>query len=631
MKELRLERWVKAAQKLQAEKAAPHLTPPLRNWKQHSASIVPILHNIAVRHLCSEDPCIPKEWSEVQLAWLAKPRKCPSCPGNLRTVGLMAGDTKIFMSVLKEAVMAQIMEGLWDIPQFAYRKKSSTIDALLRGSLHCTEVRSLAGEVNTDVATRLTTGDLPVITGGLMISLDLAKAFDCMPFGVMYESLREVGVSDPMARLVVETHKQSTCIVRHCGHSVRVGMKRGLRQGCPLAPSVFTAWTIWLCRRLGADWCREHSSLFADDVHGHWTIRTCEHFHEARARALQLIEELHRSGMKVNFDKSVAVLLLRGSAAAGHKLRFVKWHKDRYVLLLGTDRVTGREVRLPLEDTMEYLGAVLSYGPMEAQTVAARASKAWANYTKLRPMLRTTSVFSIKQRIKLFQACVVPAMLYGIIGVGVTAASLRTIQSIFARMLRKILRVHEHGISNRAVLDRAEIQPEAQLRHLLEGKARTLNLEGHQSPELRAPAQQRAQEILREMRRLDAIPRVGLLEIDRTGEAVTCPICGLEYHNQKSLEAHITAKHPQVHRDARTPFDRRAHTLFGLPQCRLCRQSLYDWASMERHITEGRCPRLKSAAALGHDLDRVAAGHAGGAGVTPQTAEFGFTFEGAPH
>ena len=126
------------------------------------------------------------------------------------------------------------MEGLWDIPQFAYRKKSSTIDALLRGSLHCTEVRSLAGEVNTDVATRLTTGDLPVITGGLMISLDLAKAFNCMPFGVMYESWREVGVSDPMARLVVETHKQSTCIVRHCGHSVRVGMKRGLRQGCPL-------------------------------------------------------------------------------------------------------------------------------------------------------------------------------------------------------------------------------------------------------------------------------------------------------------------------------------------------------------------------------------------------------------
>ena len=258
-----------------------------------------------------------------------------------------------------------------------------------------------------------------------MISLDLAKAFDCMPFGVMYESLREVGISDAMARLVVETHKQSTCIVRHSGHSVRVSMKRGLRQGCPLAPSVLTAWTIWICRRLGVEWCRTHSSLFADDVHGHWTIRSCAQFHEARERALLLIEELHRSGMKVNFDKSAAVLLLRGSAAAGLKQRFVKWHKDRYVLLLGTDRITGREVRLPLEDKMEYLGAILSYGPMEAQTVAARASRAWANYTKLRPMPRTTSAFSTKQKVKLFKACVVPAMLYGIIGVGVTAASLR--------------------------------------------------------------------------------------------------------------------------------------------------------------------------------------------------------------
>ena len=157
--QLRIERWFQAAKKLQAEKAALHLTPPLRNWKQNSACIV---------SAGSSQPCcasfmqrgshIPTEWTEVQLAWLAKPRKCESSPGNLRTVGLMAGDTQIFMSVLKEAVMEQITEGLWEIPQFAYPKKSSTIDALLRGNLHCAEVRSLAGEVNMDVTTRLTTG-----------------------------------------------------------------------------------------------------------------------------------------------------------------------------------------------------------------------------------------------------------------------------------------------------------------------------------------------------------------------------------------------------------------------------------------------------------------------------------------
>ncbi|OLP94348.1 hypothetical protein AK812_SmicGene23634 [Symbiodinium microadriaticum] len=212
----------------------PLLRIPAEILEQHSTRIVPILHAQAVHHLCRDTPQIPGEWTEVQLAWLAKPGKCPSKPSNLRTVGLMAGDTKMFMTVLKEAVQAEITKGLWDIPQFAYRKLASTTDALLRGSLHCIHVRALAGQVNTD-------------------------AFDCMPFGVMYESLREV-----------------------------------------------------------------------------------------------------------NFDKSMAVLLLRGSAASGIKKRFVKWD------------------RLPVHDRMEYLGATLSYGAMEMQTVQSRATKAWANYTKLR-------------------------------------------------------------------------------------------------------------------------------------------------------------------------------------------------------------------------------------------------------
>ena len=269
----------------------------------------------------------------------------------------------------------------------------------------------------------------------------------------MYDSLREIGVDEALARLVVETQRQSVCVVRHGGNSIRVGMRRRLRQGCPLVPSVFTAWTIRLCRTLGPEWCRAHASLFADDVHGHWIIRTVSQFHEARERALKLIAELHRSGMKVNFDKSEAVLFLRGKAAAGLKKRFVKWHRDKYVLVLGTDGFTGREVRLPIVDKLEYLGAVLSYGPMESQTIQHRASKAWANFTKLRPMLRTSSAFSTAQRLRLFKACVVPALLYGVIGIGVTAASLRLIISTCARMLRKILRVHEHGVSDQQVLE----------------------------------------------------------------------------------------------------------------------------------------------------------------------------------
>ena len=188
--ELHIGRWRRAARKLKGEKAAPSETPPLRNWKQHVDSIIPVLHRQAVSALCREDPYIPPEWTEVQLAWLAKPRKCPNNPANLRTAGLMAGDTKIFMTVLKEAVSDQIMSGLWDIPQFAYRQLSSTSTPFSGAVNTAIKFVLFSGQLNTDVTTRLTTGDLPEISGGLMISLDLAEAFDCMPFQVMYDSLR---------------------------------------------------------------------------------------------------------------------------------------------------------------------------------------------------------------------------------------------------------------------------------------------------------------------------------------------------------------------------------------------------------------------------------------------------------
>ena len=75
---------------------------------------------------------------------------------------------------------------------------------------------------------------------------------------------------------------QTTCTVRRAGHEEKIQMLRGLRQGCPLAPSVYAAWTVRLCKLLGDQWCREHTSFFADDVHGHSVTDGCEAFHAAR-------------------------------------------------------------------------------------------------------------------------------------------------------------------------------------------------------------------------------------------------------------------------------------------------------------------------------------------------------------
>ena len=159
--------------------------------------------------------------------------------------------------------------------------------------------------------------------------------------------------------------------------------------------------------------------------------------------------------MSVNFNKSVAVLVLRGNDAAGIKRRFLKWRGGRYVLIVGYDDMTGKDIQLPVQEKREYLGAVLSYGALEQQTLTLRSSRARANFQRLKPVLRTSSAFSRAHRLRIFKACVVPALLYGIVGVGISASVLREIKSQLAVMLRKVLRVYEHGISNQEVLARA--------------------------------------------------------------------------------------------------------------------------------------------------------------------------------
>ena len=154
-------------------------------------------------------------------------------------------------------------------------------------------------------------------------------------------------------------------------------------------------------------------------------INNVEDFQNARKMIVRIITVLKGSGMRVNFDKSVVVLVLRGQAAAGIKQRYIKWRKGRYVLILGTDQDSGQDIILPVEDKMEYLGTILSYGALENQTVKSRAAQAWGNFNKLRQVLRTTSDFSLRQKLRIFRTCVVTALVYGVIGVGVSASSVR--------------------------------------------------------------------------------------------------------------------------------------------------------------------------------------------------------------
>eukprot|EP00439_Symbiodinium_sp_Y106_P079499 s1094_g18.t1 len=133
------EAWQSALAKLATHKAVPSQCASIAGWKEHTSHASTILHEVAKMTVAHSEPSLPTEWSQVQLAWLPKPNKSTASPAGLRTIGLMGADTKAFIHILKQKANVYVQQALQDSPQYAYRKHTSTLNALLRASEHIVE------------------------------------------------------------------------------------------------------------------------------------------------------------------------------------------------------------------------------------------------------------------------------------------------------------------------------------------------------------------------------------------------------------------------------------------------------------------------------------------------------------
>ena len=101
-----------------------------------------------------------------------------------------------------------------------------------------------------------------------MCLVDLEKAFDRVPWGILWGVLRDYGVSGPLTQAFPSLYDQSQSLVRTVSFPVRVG----LRQSCPLSPILFITFMDRIYRRSqGVEGVpfgdlRFGSLLFADDV-----------------------------------------------------------------------------------------------------------------------------------------------------------------------------------------------------------------------------------------------------------------------------------------------------------------------------------------------------------------------------
>uniref|UniRef100_A0A671TEK4 Reverse transcriptase domain-containing protein n=1 Tax=Sparus aurata TaxID=8175 RepID=A0A671TEK4_SPAAU len=144
-----------------------------------------------------------------------------------------------------------------------------------------------------------------------MCFVDLEKAFDRVPHGILWEVLREYVVGGPLLRAVQSLYDRSRSLVRIAGSkSDLFPVHVGLRQGCSLSPVLFIIFNDRISRRshgpegiwFGSHWIS--SLLFADDV-----VLLAPSSQDLQHVLGRFAAECEVAGMRISTSKSEAMVL----------------------------------------------------------------------------------------------------------------------------------------------------------------------------------------------------------------------------------------------------------------------------------------------------------------------------------
>ena len=227
-----------------------------------------------------------------------------------------------------------------------------------------------------------------------MCFVDLEKAFDRVPRGVLWGVLREYGVRGPLLRAVRSLYDRSRSLVRIAGSkSDLFQVHVGLRQGCPLSPVLFIIFMDRISRRSqGLEGVRFgghriSSLLFADDV----VLLAPSNMDLQRALG-RFAAECEASGMRISTSKSEAMVL------------------DRKKVVCPL-RVGGES--LPQVEEFKYLGVLFTSGGRTEREIDRRIGAASAVMQALYRSVVVKKELSRKAKLSIYQSIYVPTLTYG--------------------------------------------------------------------------------------------------------------------------------------------------------------------------------------------------------------------------
>lgn len=186
-----------------------------------------------ITNLCSviyNSGQIPPEMKQSVFITLPKKHKTQNCTEH-RTISLMSHVTKLLLKIILQRIINKINQEVSRL-QSGFRSGTGTREGIFNLRTICE--RSL--EVQKDV---------------YICFIDYKKAFDRVNHSKMIECLQEIGIDGKDLQIIAKLYWEQTAVVRtEKGVTSEFNIKKGVRQGCILSPSLFNLYTEKIFRQV---------------------------------------------------------------------------------------------------------------------------------------------------------------------------------------------------------------------------------------------------------------------------------------------------------------------------------------------------------------------------------------------
>ena len=296
---------------LKLGKAVPPTSAPAEVWslcpETYAAHLTGLLNQA-----CQLPVQLPGEVTDCVLSLLPKPNKTSKLPSDLRPLGLQDPSSKIVAIAVRDRLQHYVSDFVNSKPQYAYITGKAIDGAISCVMAHCSAIRAQLKNTCPTVHDRRAQHCYSNCSGGAMMSLDLSRAFDEVPREALRASLQHAGVPAELQHLIVALHEQCVYTVTHKRQSGTFPMRKGVRQGCALSPLLFTLYTCHiydvLVSRTSEAWAAQAATLFADDTHFAWTIKTISDLKIMIKCIRATFQTFKEFGMTLNMEKSRIIL-----------------------------------------------------------------------------------------------------------------------------------------------------------------------------------------------------------------------------------------------------------------------------------------------------------------------------------